>query len=176
MVKVRSRNAPLLGSNQARGRVALLVTGGLVALSGALPPVAGSSSITLNQPFRVVVVVWMSIAAVAMFATAWWSFGRSDHTYMPFVAVLVAELAGLFAIVALLYPMILPPDLTVAEAASPSSSLIFLLGGFGLFVPLTAAYNLYAFWTLRPNRGHPNSPPSPSVVRDVAPATQGDGP
>jgi cytochrome bd ubiquinol oxidase subunit II len=174
MVKIRSRNASLLGTNQARGRTALLVAGGLVILSGALLPVAGASSITLDQPFRVVVVVWMSVAAVAMFAAAWWSFGRSDHTYMPFVAVLIAEVAGLFGIVALLYPMILPPDLTVAEAASPSSSLIFLLGGFGLFVPLTAAYNLYAFWSLRPDRGRLHSPSSPSVAREVAPATQGD--
>lgn len=175
MVKIRSRNASLLGSLHTQGRAALLIAGGLVVLSGALLPVAGASSITLDQPFRVVVVVWMSVAAVAMFATAWWSFGRSDHTYMPFVAVLIAELAGLFGIVALLYPMILPPSLTVAEAASPSSSLIFLLGGFGLFVPLTAAYNLYAFWTLRPTRDQTAPSSSLSLPLEVVPANQGDG-
>src|SRR5271167_3550439 len=85
MVKIRSRNASLLGSLHTQGRAALLIAGGLVVLSGALLPLAGASSVTLDQPFRVVVVVWMSVAAVAMFATAWWSFGRSDHTYMPFV-------------------------------------------------------------------------------------------
>ena len=92
MVKIRSRNASLLGSLHTQGRAALLIAGGLVVLSGAVLPLAGASSITLDQPFRVVVVVWMSVAAVAMFATAWWSFGRSDHTYMPFVAVLIAGL------------------------------------------------------------------------------------
>jgi cytochrome bd ubiquinol oxidase subunit II len=166
MVKLRSSNEPLRASIQAHGRTVLLVAAGLVVLSGALLPVAGASSLTLDQPFRVVVVVWMSVAAAAAFATAWWSFGRTDHANMAFVSVLIAEVAGVFGLVALLYPMILPPSLTIAHAASPSSSLLFLLGGFGFFVLLAATYNVSSFWLLRPRRGQ--SAPSASTPPTVS--------
>ena len=92
---------------------------------------------------------------------------------MAFVAVLIAEVAGVLGLVAIVYPMILPPDLTIAEAASPSSTLIFLLAGFGLFVPLTAAYNLYAFWALRTKPGPPSLPRAPSTAQEVMPTPGG---
>ena len=141
-----------------------------MVLSAVLLPVAGASSLTLDQPFRVAVLVWTSVAATAMFATAWWSFGRTDHTNMAFVAVLIAEVAGVLGLVAIVYPMILPPDLTITQAASPSSTLIFLLAGFGLFVPLTASYNLYAFWTLRtrPDRSPSSTARTASEVMPTA--------
>ena len=173
MVKMRSQESPLVASVRAQGRGLVLLAGGLVVLSAVLLPVAGASSLTLDQPFRVAVLVWMSVAAAAMFVTAWWSFGRTDHTNMAFVAILVAEVAGVLGLVAIVYPMILPPDLTIAEAASPSSTLIFLLAGFGLFVPLTAAYNLYAFWTLRTRPGPPSLPRAPSTVQEVMPTPGG---
>ena len=160
MVKLRSSNDPLRAAIQAQGRKVLLVTAGFVVLSGVLLPVAGSSSLTLDQPYRVVVVVWMSVVAIAAFATAWWSFGREDHINMAFVSVLIAEVAGVFGLTALLYPMILPPSLTIAHAASPSSSLIFLLGGFGFFVLLAATYHVSSFWLLRPRRGASTPPAS----------------
>ena len=75
-----------------------------------------------------------------------------DHDNLAFAGVAIAVVAGAAGLLVLLYPMILPPDLTIARAASPSSSLDFLLGGFGTFVPLVFAYNAYAFWVLRPRR------------------------
>ena len=69
---------------------------------------------------------------------------------MPFVTVIGAEVAGVIGLLVLLYPTILPPTLTIARAASPTSSLDFLLGGFGMLIPLVVAYNAYAFWILRP--------------------------
>jgi len=173
MVKMRSEEGPLVASVRAEGRQVLLVAGGLVVLTAALLPVAGASSLTLDQPFRVAVVVWTSVAALTMFVTAWWSFGRTDHSNMAFVAVLIAEIAGVLGLVAIFYPMILPPDLKISDAASPSSTLIFLLAGFGLIVPLTATYNLYAFWALRTKRGQSPSPPAASTAREAASTTGG---
>ena len=97
MVKMRSQESPLVASVRAQGKRLVLLAGGLVVLSAVLLPVAGASSLTLDQPFRVAVLVWTSVAAAAMFVTAWWSFGRRDHTNMAFVAVLIAGVAGAWA-------------------------------------------------------------------------------
>jgi cytochrome bd ubiquinol oxidase subunit II len=87
-----------------------------------------------------------------MLAAAWWSFGRADHDNLTFVATALAVVVGIGGLAVILYPHIVPPSLTIARAASPTSSLDFLLGGMGTFVPLVIAYNAYAFWVLRPRR------------------------
>lgn len=163
MVKMRSDDAGLRASSARRSRVLVPVAAGFVILAAALLPVAGSPALTIDQPLRVVLLIWACVTAASMFAAAWWSFGREDHDNLPFAGVTVATVAGAVGVLVLLYPMILPPDLTIAGAASPSSSLDFLLGGFGMFVPLVIAYNTYAFWVLRPRRARSaQSAPAPA--------------
>lgn len=167
MVKMRSDNARLAARLQRLGRTLIVVLAVLVVGCVVLLPVAGASTLTLGQPARVVVIVWAGLGATVAFLVAWWSLGRSDHPNMAFVAVYGAVAAGLAGILALAYPLIVPPGVTIAEAASPPSSLEFMLAGFGMFVPLTAAYNLYAFWVLRPG---PVSGPVSAPVLAPAPA------
>lgn len=62
MVKMRSQESPLVASVRAQGKRLVLLAGGLVVLSAVLLPVAGASSLTLDQPFRVAVLIWTSIA------------------------------------------------------------------------------------------------------------------
>mgnify|MGYP003854299773 CR=1 FL=1 len=47
------------------------------------------------------------------------------------------------------YPHIVPPDLTIAQAAAPDSSLAFALVGTVVLVPLILGYNAYAYWVFR---------------------------
>jgi cytochrome bd ubiquinol oxidase subunit II len=152
MVKMRSDDDELRAAFARWGRALVPVAVGFVILAGALLPTAGSPALTIGQPLRVALLTWACVAAAAMFTAAWWSFGREDHDSLAFAAVAIAVLAGVGGLLALLYPMIVPPDLTIAHAASPASSLDFLLGGFATFVPLVLAYNAYAFWVLRPRR------------------------
>jgi cytochrome d ubiquinol oxidase subunit II len=44
-----------------------------------------------------------------------------------------------------LYPFIIPPDLTLSEAASSPTSQIFMLVGFAVLIPITLAYNTFGF-------------------------------
>ena len=47
------------------------------------------------------------------------------------------------------YPYIVPPGLTIAEAAAPDESLWFLLAGAAVLVPMILAYTAYAYWVFR---------------------------
>jgi cytochrome d ubiquinol oxidase subunit II len=151
-VKMRSDDAPLRAGVARWGRGLIPVVIALVALAAGLIPVAGAPGLTVEQPLRIVLLVGASVTAAAMLAAAWWSFGRPDHDNLGFVATALAVVAGIIGLAVILYPHIVPPSLTIARAASPSSSLDFLLGGVGMLVPLVIAYNAYAFWVLRPRR------------------------
>jgi cytochrome d ubiquinol oxidase subunit II len=163
MVKMRSDDAGLRSMARKWGRALVVASVALVALSGSLLPVAGASSLRLDQPFRVALLVAACLVASTMLTVVWWSIGRPDHDYMAFVAWALLVISGLFGLLVLAYPMIVPSTLTIAHAASPNSSLEFLLAGVTLFVPVAAAYNAWAFWALRPRRA-PLPGPLPELL------------
>ncbi|MCY1244844.1 Cytochrome bd-I ubiquinol oxidase subunit 2 [compost metagenome] len=47
------------------------------------------------------------------------------------------------------YPYIVPPSLTIWDAAAPDESLSFLLAGALVLVPIILAYTGYAYWVFR---------------------------
>ena len=48
-----------------------------------------------------------------------------------------------------LYPMIVPPDITIWDAAAPRDSQVFLLVGAAVMIPAILAYSGYAYWVFR---------------------------
>ena len=48
-----------------------------------------------------------------------------------------------------IWPMIVPPGITIWEAAAPPTSQRFLLVGAAVLIPLILAYNAYAYWLFR---------------------------
>jgi cytochrome d ubiquinol oxidase subunit II len=72
---------------------------------------------------------------------------RNDR--LPFPAAL-----GLFALSyaglgVSFYPYIVPPALTIHDAAAPDSSLKFLLAGALVLIPLILAYTAHSYWVFR---------------------------
>ena len=47
------------------------------------------------------------------------------------------------------YPYIVPPSVTIWEAAAPDNSLRFLLVGASVLMPIILAYTAYAYWVFR---------------------------
>ena len=48
-----------------------------------------------------------------------------------------------------LYPYIVPPKVTIWDAAAPDSSLMFLLVGAAVLIPIILCYTAYAYWVFR---------------------------
>jgi cytochrome bd ubiquinol oxidase subunit II len=69
--------------------------------------------------------------------------------YSPFLASLSLFIIGFAGIGIGFYPHIVPPDLTIWEAAAPDSSLKFTLVGAAILLPVILAYTAYAYWVFR---------------------------
>ena len=47
------------------------------------------------------------------------------------------------------WPMMIPPEITIVEAAAPESTLIFMLVGAAILLPVILAYTAHAYWVFR---------------------------
>ncbi|GGL67654.1 cytochrome d ubiquinol oxidase subunit II [Wenxinia marina] len=94
--------------------------------------------------FTVLVPVLLLGCALALFRGL--SGGR-DGT--PFLASLGLFVISFIGIGISFYPMIVPPSLTIEEAAAPESSLWFALVGAAVLIPIILAYTAYAYWVFR---------------------------
>ncbi|CAI8904742.1 cytochrome bd ubiquinol oxidase subunit II [Pseudomonas sp. IT-P171] len=90
--------------------------------------------------------VWMPAMTllVALLTGFVLGFRSRLHALPLFAALGVFVLAFALMIVAL-YPLIVPPHLTLQAAASSPTSQTFMLIGFAVLIPVTLIYNTYGF-------------------------------
>ena len=69
--------------------------------------------------------------------------------YRPFLSALGLFVLSYIGIGISFYPMMVPPSLTIQEAAAPDSSLAFTLVGAAVLIPMILAYTAYSYWTFR---------------------------
>jgi cytochrome bd ubiquinol oxidase subunit II len=90
------------------------------------------------------------LPAVALFA--FWMILRAlrrGYEHAPFFWTLVIFLASFAGLAASLYPDIIPHAVTVQEAATSSKTLVFMLTGIGMLVPVMLIYNGYQYLVFR---------------------------
>ena len=78
----------------------------------------------------------------------WRGLGAGEHL-SPFLCAL-----GVFALCFAglgisMFPLIVPPSITIWDAAAPRDSQLFLLVGSSVLLPLILAYTGYAYWVFR---------------------------
>lgn len=78
---------------------------------------------------------------LAAFALAF----RSQRHYLPLFAALGVVVLAFALIAVALFPLIVPPTLTIQDAASGPATQAFMLAGFAVLLPLTLFYNTYGF-------------------------------
>ncbi|SMQ86205.1 cytochrome bd-I ubiquinol oxidase subunit 2 apoprotein [Devosia lucknowensis] len=80
---------------------------------------------------------------------ALWHGLTHDKHLQPFLAALGLFVLSFIGLGISFYPYIVPGALTIAEAAAPESSLMFLLVGASVLIPIILAYTGYAYWVFR---------------------------
>ncbi|MBT0956907.1 cytochrome d ubiquinol oxidase subunit II [Alphaproteobacteria bacterium KMM 3653] len=100
-----------------------------------------------NLPGSVLSVVMPAAVLAAAFAL--FTGLKAGKDLQPFLAALSLFVLCFIGIGISFYPNIVPPALTIAEAAAPDSSLWFALVGTVVLVPMILGYTAYAYWVFR---------------------------
>lgn len=91
-------------------------------------------------------LVWQPAATLLIALLIGFTLGfRSRRHYLPLFAALGIFILAFALMIAALYPLIIPPHLTLQAAASNPASQIFMLVGFAVLIPVTLIYNTYGF-------------------------------
>lgn len=99
--------------------------------------------------FTVQVPLLVAIVTFVLF----WSLRRGHH-YTPFLMALALFGLGLAGLGISLYPFVVPPSVSIWDAAAPDDSLKFMLPGVLVMVPIILAYTGYSYWVFRGKTGH----------------------
>jgi cytochrome d ubiquinol oxidase subunit II len=96
-------------------------------------------------------ILYLSPVPVLVVLAAWmYDFGlRQRREALPFLSALAVFLLSFAGLGISLYPHIIPPAVTIWDAAAPEESLWFLLIGAVILLPLVLAYTAHAYWVFR---------------------------
>jgi cytochrome d ubiquinol oxidase subunit II len=72
----------------------------------------------------------------------------------PFGLALALFLFGMAGLGFTIWPNVVPPDVTIWDAAAPERSQVFMLIGVGITMPLIIGYTAWAYWVFRGKVGH----------------------
>jgi cytochrome d ubiquinol oxidase subunit II len=86
---------------------------------------------------------------VALIALGLFRSLAAGREVLPFVMTILLFLVSYLGLAISVYPYIVPRAVTVWQAASPDSSLSFLLVGAAVLVPVILVYTGYSYWVFR---------------------------
>ncbi len=97
-----------------------------------------------NVLFASQVPLLTAIVAFALF----WSLKKRKQL-APFLLALALFLLGMAGLGVTIWPNVVPPDISIWDAAAPHRSQVFMLIGVALTLPLILAYTVWAYWVFR---------------------------
>lgn len=86
-----------------------------------------------------------AIFCAIMLARSLWK----RHEHAPFVWSILIFLASLVGLASSFYPFLVPGAITAMQAASDSLTLVFMMLGIGLLIPVMIIYNAYQYVVFR---------------------------
>ncbi|MCO6419893.1 cytochrome d ubiquinol oxidase subunit II [Siccirubricoccus sp. KC 17139] len=97
----------------------------------------------LPVPVLVVVLAWL------LFRDLGRTDGTPAHDGKPFLWALGLFFLSYTGLGITMWPMMVPPDITLWEAAAPRDSQLFLLVGAAVLIPVILTYTGYVYWLFR---------------------------
>tara|TARA_R110002126_G_scaffold269639_1_gene413372 strand:+ start:789 stop:1793 length:1005 start_codon:yes stop_codon:yes gene_type:complete len=91
--------------------------------------------------FTAIVPALLAFASWQLFSSL-----KKDNDLIPFLASLGLFVISFIGIGISFYPNIVPPSLTIWQAAAPDESLSFALVGTAILLPIILFYTGYAYW------------------------------
>lgn len=96
-----------------------------------------------------ILYLWPVPALTALTAYAAWRWIERKRDAAPFFAAIALFLLGYLGLVVSTFPYLVPPTLTIWDAAAASASQIFMLLGTVFLLPLVLVYVAFIYWLFR---------------------------
>lgn len=97
-----------------------------------------------NIYYLFMVPVLVLIVGISLFITL-----NRQRDVSPFLLSISLFLLSYIGLAISLFPNLVPPSISIWQAAAPDSSLKFLLVGSAFLIPIILAYTTYAYWVFR---------------------------
>jgi cytochrome bd ubiquinol oxidase subunit II len=135
--------------SREHAKVLLLVVLAFMAAVSIWTPLADSRIAQRWFSLPNILFLWpVPIATAAVAAFAWRSLERGAEL-LPFAAAIGLFLLGYLGLAISTYPYLVPPTLTIAQAAAAPASQMFLLIGTLVLLPLILGYFVLVHWLFR---------------------------
>ena len=89
------------------------------------------------------------LLALLAFLFLFRSLKNRRRDFAPFVCSVLIFLSGYLGLQAGIYPYVIPPDITLYQAAAQHETLRFTLWGVILVLPVVLGYTVYSYWVFR---------------------------
>lgn len=88
------------------------------------------------------------LASAIIAATLFWSL-NSRREVLPFLCALGLFLLGFIGLAVSMFPYVIPPSVTIWDAATTARGQVFMLVGVALTLPFILGYTGWAYWVFR---------------------------
>lgn len=125
---------------------------GLLALMGAVSLwTPFLQPVYFDRWFAWPAALYSAIVPLLIFLCTWALYRGLQKSYdaQPFIAALGLFVFTFVGLGISFYPYIVPPTLSIHDAAAPVSSLLFMLPGVVVLVPIIIIYTAYSYWVFR---------------------------
>lgn len=96
-----------------------------------------------------ILLLWPVPVLTGLVALACWLGLKRGHDRGPFVAVIGLFLLGYIGLVISWFPYVVPPSLTIWDAAAAPGSQFFMLVGTLVLLPIILGYTGFLYWVFR---------------------------
>lgn len=93
--------------------------------------------------------LWLIPVVTVGVAYLIWRWLRTGHDALPFLGTIALFLLGYAGLVISTLPYIVPPSITIWQAAAAPASQIFFLAGTLFLLPMVFGYTIFVYWTFR---------------------------
>ena len=93
--------------------------------------------------------LWWIPVVTALVSFAGWRSLERGRAVAPFISAIALFLLGYLGLVVSTFPYLVPPSLTVWQAASAPATEIFMLLSTLIMLPIIVGYVIFVYWTFR---------------------------
>ncbi len=140
------------GLQQRARRIAafagLGLVAGIVAVSAATPFLAYAYYERWFAWPYVLGTAQVPLLVIVTTAAYFFTLARGRET-LPFLLALALFALSFLGLAVSMYPYIVPPSISIWDAAAPASAQGFMLVGAVILLPIILAYTAYAYWVFR---------------------------